>query len=54
MPRSIIMARVAQETRAGNNVLLGARQKFLRVHADSPHVHSLVEVLNSPEVHSSR
>ena len=54
MPRSIIMARVAQETRAGNNVLLGARQKFLRVHADSPYVHSLVEVLNSPEVHSSR
>jgi protein pelota len=51
MPRSIIMA---QATQAGNNMLLGARQKFLRVHVNNPHVHSLAEALNSPEVCSSR
>ena len=45
---------MAQATHAGNKVLLGARQKFLRVHVNSPHVHSLVEVLKSPEVRSSR
>ena len=41
---------MAQAAQAGNKVLLGARQKFLRVHVSSPHVHSLVEVLKSPEV----
>ncbi|KAN0126944.1 pelota [Russula decolorans] len=41
---------MTQATQAGNKALLGARQKFLRVHVNSPHVHSLVEVLKSPEV----
>ena len=41
---------MAQATQAGNKALLGARQKFLRVHVNSPHVHSLVEMLKSPEV----
>jgi protein pelota len=43
---------MTQATQAGNKALLGARQKFLRVHVNSPHVHSLVEVLKSPEVRS--
>jgi protein pelota len=43
---------MTQATQAGNKTLLGARQKFLRVHVNSPHVHSLVEVLKSPEVSS--
>ncbi|KAI9448170.1 pelota [Lactarius indigo] len=41
---------MAQATKAGNKALLGVRQKFMRVHVNSPHVHSLVEVLKSPEV----
>jgi protein pelota len=41
---------MAQAAQAGNKTLLGARQKFMRVHVNSPHVHSLVEVLKSPEV----
>ncbi|KAI0004881.1 pelota [Russula compacta] len=41
---------MAQAAQAGNKALLGARQKFLRVHVNSPHVHSLVEVLKSPEI----
>ncbi|KAI0303272.1 eRF1 domain 1-domain-containing protein [Russula brevipes] len=41
---------MAQAAQAGNKALLGARQKFMRVHVNSPHVHSLVEVLKSPEV----
>jgi protein pelota len=41
---------MTQATQAGNKALLGARQKFMRVHVNSPHVHSLVEVLKSPEV----
>ncbi|KAF8505640.1 pelota [Russula emetica] len=40
---------MTQATQAGNKALLGTRQKFLRVHVNSPHVHSLVEVLKSPE-----
>lgn len=44
---------MAQATQAGNKALLGARQKFMRVHVNSPHVHSLVEVLKSPEVRAS-
>ncbi|KAI9512217.1 pelota [Russula earlei] len=43
---------MAQATLAGNKVLLGARHKFMRVHVNSPHVHSLVEVLKSPQVAS--
>jgi protein pelota len=40
----------AQASKSGNKALLSARQKFVRVHVSSPHVHSLVEVLKSPEV----
>ncbi|KAG8856817.1 Translation factor pelota [Tulasnella sp. 330] len=42
----------AEATRTNNKALLGARQKFVRVHTSSSHVHSLVEVLKSPEVAS--
>lgn len=42
----------AQATKTSNKALLQARQKFIRVHVSSPHVHSLVEVLKSPEVAS--
>jgi len=45
---------MAQATKAGNKALLSVRQKFMRVHVNSPHVHSLVEVLKSPEVSVSR
>ena len=41
---------MAEASRTGNKVLLGARNKFIKVHVNSPHVHSLVEVLKSPEV----
>lgn len=41
---------MAEASRTGNKALLGARNKFLKVHVNSPHVHSLVEVLKSPEV----
>lgn len=44
---------MAQAAQGGNKALLGARQKFMRVHVNSPHVHSLVEVLKSPEVRCS-
>ena len=40
----------AQATKANNKALLQARNKFVRVNVTSPHVHSLVEVLKSPEV----
>lgn len=40
----------AQAVKANNKPLLQAKNKFLRVHISSPHVHSLVEVLKSPEV----
>jgi protein pelota len=45
-----------EAARTGNKALLTARNKFIKVHVSSPHVHSLVEVLKSPEVrlmHSS-
>jgi len=42
----------AEATRTSNKALLTARPKFVRVHTSSPHVHSLVEVLKSPEVAS--
>lgn len=41
---------MSEANRTGNKVLLGARNKFIKVHVNSPHVHSLVEVLKSPEV----
>lgn len=41
---------MSEATRTSNKALLGARSKFVRVHVNSPHVHSLVEVLKSPEV----
>ncbi|KAG8931591.1 Translation factor pelota [Tulasnella sp. 417] len=40
----------AEATRTGNKALLQARSKFLRIHTSSSHVHSLVEVLKSPEI----
>lgn len=40
----------AEATRAGNKPLLAVKNKFVRVHVSSPHVHSLVEALKSPEV----
>ncbi|KAH7105662.1 hypothetical protein BKA62DRAFT_690484 [Auriculariales sp. MPI-PUGE-AT-0066] len=39
-------------TNTNNKPLLQARQKFVRVHISSAHVHSLVEVLKSPEITS--
>ncbi|KZV76133.1 pelota [Peniophora sp. CONT] len=41
---------MSEATRTSNKTLLGARSKFVRVHINSPHVHSLVEVLKSPEI----
>jgi len=40
----------AEATRTGNKSLLTAKNKFVRVHVSSPHVHSLVEALKSPEI----
>ncbi|KDQ64615.1 hypothetical protein JAAARDRAFT_201928 [Jaapia argillacea MUCL 33604] len=39
-----------EASRTGNKALMRARDKFVRVHINSPHVHSLVEVLKSPEI----
>jgi protein pelota len=41
---------IKEATRTGNKALLTSRNKFIKVHITSPHVHSLVEVLKSPEV----
>ena len=41
---------MSEANRTGNKALLGVRSKFIKVHVTSPHVHSLVEVLKSPEV----
>ena len=41
---------MSEATRTSNKALLATRPKFVRVHVNSPHVHSLVEVLKSPEV----
>jgi protein pelota len=42
---------IAEATKRGDKILLRAlREKCVRVHISSPHVHSLVEVLKSPEV----
>ncbi|CAL1700854.1 unnamed protein product [Somion occarium] len=43
---------MAEATRTGNKALLSTRNKFIKVHVTSPHVHSLVEVLKSPEIAS--
>lgn len=42
----------SEGTRRGDKMLTGneAKRKFLRVHCSSPHIHSLMEVLKSPEV----
>jgi protein pelota len=40
----------AEAIRTNNKPLLQSRSKFLRVHVNSPHVHSLMEVLKCPEV----
>ena len=42
----------AEATKENNKALLQARNKFLRIHVSSPHVHSLMEVMRSPEVRS--
>ncbi|KDQ20760.1 hypothetical protein BOTBODRAFT_124577 [Botryobasidium botryosum FD-172 SS1] len=47
---SVYDAIFAEAARTGNKPLLNARSKFVRVHVSSPHVHSLVEVLKSPEI----
>lgn len=39
-----------EATRTGNKTLLGVRNKFIKIHVNSPHVHALTEVLKSPEV----
>lgn len=39
-----------QATKTNNKALLQAKNKFLRIHVSSPHVHSLMEVMKSPEV----
>jgi protein pelota len=41
---------VKEATRTGNKTLLSVRNKFIKIHVNSPHVHSLIEVLKSPEV----
>jgi len=42
----------SEAVKTNNKPLLQARSKFVRVHVNSPHVHSLVEVLKSPEITS--
>ena len=39
-----------EAVRTGNKALLSAKNKFIKIHVNSPHVHSLTEVLKSPEV----
>ncbi|KAJ1308627.1 hypothetical protein OPQ81_004324 [Rhizoctonia solani] len=39
-----------EATRTSNKTILQARSKFVRIHVTSPHVHSLVDVLKSPEI----
>ncbi|KAI0772623.1 hypothetical protein BC629DRAFT_1583162 [Irpex lacteus] len=41
---------MAEANRTGNKTLLSVRNKFIKVHVTSPHVHSLTEVLKSPEI----
>ncbi|KAH9943502.1 pelota [Epithele typhae] len=39
-----------EASRTSNKELLSARNKFIKVHVNSPHVHSLVEALKSPTI----
>ena len=49
--RDSVMDHIFKEaTRTGNKALLAVRNKFIKIHVNSPHVHSLTEVLKSPEV----
>lgn len=49
--RDTVLDYILQEaTRTGNKNLLSVRNKFIKIHVTSPHVHSLTEVLKSPEV----
>ena len=49
--RDSVMDHIFKEaTRTGNKALLSVRNKFIKIHVNSPHVHSLTEVLKSPEV----
>jgi protein pelota len=49
--RDSVMDYIFKEaTRTGNKALLASRKKFIKIHVNSPHVHSLTEVLKSPEV----
>ncbi|KAI9001084.1 eRF1 domain 1-domain-containing protein [Trametes punicea] len=41
---------MSEANRTSNKALLAARNKFIKVHVTSPHVHSLVEALKSPEI----
>ncbi|GJN91743.1 hypothetical protein Rhopal_004766-T1 [Rhodotorula paludigena] len=41
-----------EATRQGNKALLQAKSKFLLLHSPSHHVHSLAQILSSPEVSS--
>jgi protein pelota len=43
-----------EATRQGEKLLMGneVKRRFLKVACNSPHVHSLMEVLRSPEVHA--
>lgn len=40
----------AQATKANNKALLQSKNKFIRAHVNSPHVHSLVELMKNSEV----
>lgn len=40
----------SQAAKTNNKALLQAKSKFMRIHVSSPHVHSLMEVLNSSQV----
>lgn len=39
-----------QATLTSNKPLLASRSKWVKVHSNTPHVHSLVEALRAPEV----
>jgi protein pelota len=48
--RDSVMDYIFKEaTRTGNKALLAVKNKFIKIHVNSPHVHSLIEVLKSPE-----
>ncbi|EPQ26483.1 uncharacterized protein PFL1_05805 [Pseudozyma flocculosa PF-1] len=53
--RDSVMDYIFEEAvKRGDKILIGgeARRKFLKIHCSSPHVHSLMEVLRSPEVNA--